>query len=139
MSYEMDMSQEKEPVRNDKFDEGRHEFVIHEVEPSMSKKGNEMFIVTLKQEATNKKIQCYLVATPGKRWMLKQLLSSVGIDKNAEGKYSWDIKDVLGKNVVGIIENVDEEYIDRQGESKKVTKPKVVAFESTQIAWDDDK
>lgn len=135
MAYEMDMGQEKEPVRNDKFEDGRHEFIVLGMEARVSKSGNDMFVTTLKKDS--KKIDVYLVATPGKRWMLKSLLDCVGIKKNEQGKYLWDVTDVINKRVIGIIENIEEEFINRNGENQKTTKSKIVGFEPTEIAWDE--
>lgn len=139
MTYQMNMTDEKEPTKNDVFEDGIHEVIVISIEPKVSKNTNEMFVTTLKEESTRKTIQCFLVATQGKRWMLKNLLDCVGIKKNEKGEYVWDISDVLNKQIAIVIENVEEEFINRNGESQKIKKSKIKSFKPTTIALDDDK
>lgn len=75
---------------------------IKNVTKSVSKQGNDMFVWTMTDE-NGKDCTIYTVktGTPSKDFMLKQVLKAMGIVKNEEGKYLFNINDIRGKKVLG--------------------------------------
>ncbi len=119
MSYSMNMSQEKAPKRKKLLPEGWHDFTITNCREETSKKGNLMFVFTMRHDATGYEDDVYAVATEGKRWFLKMILAACDCASSADGTYEWDIPDVLNKRVHGLVEHEDNEYINREGETVK--------------------
>jgi hypothetical protein len=125
--YQYDMSGEKEP--NKLFDEGWHELEVVSLEEQTSKQGNTMFkIEFVKADDPSAGLTAYAVAEKGKRWFLKALLKACGLEAGEDGTYDWDIEDVEGKTVSARIENVNEAWIDRNGESRTTPKSKIAEF-----------
>lgn len=73
-----------------------------------------------------------LTNIPGKRWMLRSLLESAGIEpeKNEEGKeiYDWEIEDILGHTVLAEIIHDKTPFIGRDGKEIVIPKAKINAF-----------
>lgn len=134
MPYKMDMNQEKEPLRKKLLDEGEHVFEIVSCEPSISKSGNEMFIIELKHEESGYIDKIYPISVQGKRWFLKQILAACGLDAAKDGVYDWDIPDIIGKKITGIVEHEDNEYINRAGETIKGKQHRIVSVK--EASWD---
>ena len=130
MSYKHDMKSEKPPKQV--LPEGWRNFKIADVQETVSKAGNEMFIVSLADEETGGNIEVYCVATPGKRWMLKSLLTAAGVKAGEDGVYDWEIDQVIDKVVSGKVKNEDEEWIDREGEKRVTTKSKIEEFKTAE-------
>ena len=153
------MSSEKPIIRKRLLDEGWRVFEIISCEPSVSKGGNEMFIFEFKDEETQYVDKTYAVATQGKRFFLKSILAACGVPAAADGVYDWEIKDVIGKKIQGLVEHEDNEWINRQGDTVTTKQHRIVEIkpreESTwdekvisqpeplgnanEKAWDDDK
>jgi len=131
------MNQEKAPSKRKLLPEGNRGFEVVSCEPSVSKSGNDMFIVELKDIETQYIDKVYLVATQGKRWALKQLLTSCGVPAGKDGVYDWSTSDILGKEVNGEVEHEDNEYINREGVTIKGKQHRIVSF--TEREWDADK
>ena len=132
--YQMNMSGEKEPTKRKLLDEGEHIFDIISCEPSVSKSGNDMFIIELKHEVTGYVDKVYPIAVEGKRWFLKQILAACGLDAAKDGVYDWSPTDIIGKKVKGIVEHEDNEWINRQGETVKMKQHRIVAI--NMASWD---
>ena len=119
-----DMSKEK--MRSEfELPEGWREFVISDCKEDMSKAGNVMFVFTLIDKETEQSGDIYAIATPQKRWFLKQMLTACGIAAGADGVYDWEIVDTLNKPIMGKIVNAPETFINRNGEEITKTKSRV--------------
>lgn len=125
MPYQMDMSGESERHEFDNLPDGWRTFEISDCKEGTSKAGNEQFIFVFTDKETGQQGDVYAIATQGKRWFLKQVLTACGVKAGQDGVYDWDIEDVLGKEVSGKVVNVDDEWIDREGETQTATKPKI--------------
>ena len=81
----------------------------------------------------------YAVGEPKKRWFLKQILSACGIKAGEDGVYDWEIKDVLNKNIEGLVIHEENEYINRNGETIKGKQHKISDVKATDqtIVWDE--
>lgn len=97
---------------NDKpilFEEGWHTFTIADVKlisEEESGSGNAYFFWTMEAEEGTIEMRTTLIK--GKRWLLKQTLSACGIEAkedDPEKKYAFGPEDVLGKSVLGKVEN----------------------------------
>ena len=130
--YSMDMSEESEK-NNFSLEDGWYKFEIAKVEEKLSKAGNQMFVVGIALDA-NAGIgtEVYMIAEQGKRWFLKQLLKACDCPASEDGVYEWEEEDILGKIVEGRVENVDEEWIDRNNRLRTTKKSKVVEFRKIQ-------
>ncbi len=128
MGYKMDMNNESNT--NILLDEGWHDFLITNCEEKQSKKGNDMFVVTAVDDVSKKNLKVFCTAVPGSRWFLKQLLTAAGIKAGQDGIYEWDIPDLINKTVSARIEQIDEKWIDRDGNEKTTKKDKIVEWQS---------
>jgi hypothetical protein len=136
-NYQHNMSDEKAPSKKKLLPEGIRGFEVVSCEPSISKSGNDMFIVELKDIETQYIDKVYLVATQGKRWALKQLLTACGVTAGKDGVYDWSTSDIIGKEINGEVEHEDNEYINREGVTIKGKQHRIVSF--TEREWDADK
>jgi len=126
--YKHDMSQEKAPEGS--FPEGRNDCMIVNCEEQTSKAGNPMFMITLALLADiSVTTNVYAIATIKKRWFLKNLLDVCGINAAQDGVYDWDITDILGKEIVALVKNENENWIDREGNNRTTQKGKVYGFD----------
>lgn len=139
MGYEMDMSNEKKPSRKVLLPEGWREFKIKDMEETMSKSGNNMFIITVTDTKTGNDDTWYSVAEPKKRWFLKSILSACDCAGGEDGVYKWDKSDVIGKKVAGLVEHEDNKWINRDGEEITTKQHRVVDIDvvDNKISWDD--
>lgn len=126
MGYSMNMSDEVAPSRKKLLEEGWRDFVIKSCAPSTSKSGNEMFIMDIMDKKTGYMDKIYPIATPKKRWFLKTILAACGIPASADGVYEWNVSDIVGKEVRGLVEHEPNEYINRNGETVKTMQHKIV-------------
>jgi hypothetical protein len=124
--YQDDMSNEKRPPVL--LPEGDRRMVVTEMIKGTSKKGFEKYITVVEDVKTKKSLELHLSNKEGVRWVLKSLLSACGVEKNAEGKYDWSETDVIGKTVIGMVETIQEEWINREGETVKTPKSKITEF-----------
>lgn len=129
MTYSMPMENEKRPNVKKLLPEGLRKFKVNSCEAKLSKSGNEMFVINIIDVETSSSDNVYLVATQGKRWLLKEFLSACGIVPDSEGNYNWDINDVIGKEVSGLVEHEPNEYINRNGDTVKTTVHRINKFE----------
>ena len=130
-----DMSQEKKPNIRKLLPEGLLSMIIESCEPSVSKAGNQMMIVELKEKETGYVETIYLVAEQGKRWMLKKLLTACGIEAGKDGIYDWNTEDIIGKTIGALNEPEDNTYINREGVEVKTKRNRFTDFEA--VAWDE--
>lgn len=128
MSYSMNLDNEKAPNVKQLLPQGWRIFTILSGEETTSKSGNAMFKFNIRDLETEYCEDIYCVSVEGKRWLLKQILSSCGIEKDASGNYTWDIKDILNKEILGKVNHKPNEYINRNGDTIKTTQHKIVEF-----------
>jgi hypothetical protein len=122
--YEHDMSKERE--MGVLLPEGWRELEIIDCREDVSKGGNEMFVFTVRDVETNQiPDDLYSIATQGKRWFLKNILTACGIEAGKDGVYKWDTSDVIGVNIMGKVEHIPNEYINREGDTVKNMKGKI--------------
>jgi len=140
------MNMDKEAMPEAMLPEGWRELKCKDMIPEVSKAGNDMFITTFIDVKSGKEKKVWLVSVEGKRWLLKQLLSACGIERNAEGNFSWDFSDIINKSVLGYVQVEDETFIDRKGETVTKPKSKIVEFKKfegktvsdpSEIAWEE--
>ena len=123
-----DMSRERPP--RPILPEGWRKFVIINVEETQSQAGNDMFIVSCQDKETEGILSVYCVATQGKRWLLKSLLTAAGIEGGKDGIYEWNTSDLMEIEVMGKVKTEDEEWINREGETVTTPKSKIVDFKA---------
>ncbi len=128
MRYKHNMKNEKPPRQV--LPEGWRELKVVDIQETVSKAGNEMFIVSLSDKETEAVIDIYCIATERKRWMLKSLLTASGVAAGQDGVYDWDADEVIGKVVLGKVKNEDEEWIDREGEKRTTPKSQIMEFKT---------
>ena len=140
--YKHDMKDEKRPAQL--LPEGARLVRVTEMIFGKSKKDLDMFTTTIEDVKTHKSMVCWLVAEPKKRWMLKSLLTACEIPAGQDGVYDWDVKDVIGKSVIAMIEHKEEPWINREGEEVKTMKANVTEFIQPEhdatgeaIAWEE--
>ena len=93
-----------------------------------------MFVIGMKDKETGYVDSIYAVATEGKRWVLKNILSSCGVKAGADGVYDWSSSDIIGKEVVGEVEHEDNTWINREGNEITSKQHKIVHFH--EASWD---
>ena len=144
MSYSHDMSQETKPNVKKLLPVGWRKFQIKACKEATSKAGNPQFIFRIMDVDTQYEEDIYAISTPGKRWFLKSILESVGCEAGQDGKYNWDIPDVLDKEFLGLIIHEPNTYINRAGEEihnqqHKITDVKSIDVHpksATEVQWD---
>lgn len=123
------MSQEQAPKRKKLLPQGLRIFKIVKVSKEVkSKKGNNQYIITLRDLETDYEEDDYFVSESGKRWKLKMLLDACGVEKDAEGKYLFPDTPILDIDILGLVEHEPNEFINRNGETIKTTQHKIVDF-----------
>lgn len=133
--YSMDMSEEKEPKVKQVLPEGWRKIKITDIRKETSKAGNEMFIFEFTDTENQYSEDFYAVATKGKRWNLKSILSACGISADSNGEYKWGKADVLDKEIKAFNQPEDNEYINRNGDTVQTKQNRFTKFE--QVAWDE--
>ena len=108
--------------------EGVRGFEIVTGDDKPSKKGNPMFTLQLKDEETGIVVLVYLIRTPGKRWYLKQVLESVGIEKKDDDDDYNYLPEVIGKKIMGEVVHEPNEYINRDGQTVTTTQHRINSF-----------
>lgn len=124
--YQDNLKDEKRP--SGIIPAGHRQVRIIELIDGVSKGGNKMFTGTIEDIETRTTMLVWLVNEPKKRWMLKSLLSACQLPAAEDGVYDWSKSDVIGKQVTVIVEHVEEEYINREGNTAKAKKAKVNEF-----------
>ena len=130
MAYEHNMKGEHRP--RPVLEEGWRKFKVIDCEEMTSKAGNEMFLVSVEDVETGGVLDVYCVATEKKRWLLKSLLGACQVEAAKDGIYKWDISDILEKEVMGKVENSDEEWINREGDTVTTKKSRITEFEAVE-------
>ncbi len=133
MPYKHDMSQENESGKV-LLPEGWRDFEIVNCVETVSKQGNDMFKFTFVDKETTEDVEVYAISTPKKRWFLKQILSACKVMASEDGIYEWDIPDVLGKTVSGLVVHEPNDWTDKYGKLHKDKQSKI-----TQIGLTGDK
>lgn len=136
MSYEHDMSEEKEPRIKKLIPEGWLKGKVTAMEEAKSKAGNDMIITTLTFPEENYSEDIYLIVEKGKRWMLKKLLKACGCQAANDGVYKWDFSDVLDKDILIYNQHEDNKYINRDGIEVENKQNRFNDFQ--EIEWDHD-
>lgn len=125
MSPRMDMSKERE--FGVMLPEGWREFEILDCREDTSKGGNDMYVFTVRDVETSQiPDDVYAIATQGKRWFLKQILNACGCQAGKDGVYDFETVNLVGISVMGKVDHVDNEFINREGETVKNKKMKIV-------------
>ncbi|MDR1104266.1 MAG: hypothetical protein LBK92_02780 [Endomicrobium sp.] len=131
MEFSMDMSLETEKA-NDVFPEGLQEVEIISTQVSKSKTGNDMLTATMACLSTGEMCTFYFTMMEGKRWLLKNLLEVTGMyEKDKFGHYKFDTDKLLGKKVMVLIQNVEEEYTDKDLNKQNKKRSKIRRFLDT--------
>lgn len=124
--YEYDMTGEGERIL---LPEGKNLFSVAKMEAQKSKKGNDMFVVTLDHPETGASEDVYMITEKGKRWKLKGFLAACGVD--TKGTCKFDPADLVGLTVVGINKHEPNEYTNRDGEVIKEMRNNITKFEKS--------
>ena len=138
---------EKPPSRKVLLPEGWRGFDITGCEKTVSKSGNPMFKITLTDQEQSATVDYYAVAVPGKRWNLKQILESVGIDKQEYDNYDYS-PELLNEKISGLVVHEPNDWIDRQGNEVKGKQHRIQEFKKhtanpegvtdpSQVAWNE--
>ena len=137
--HQMDMSSEEAPKRKKLLEEGWRKFVIVSCEPEISTKGNDMFVIRLKDVETEYVETIYAISAKGKRWMLKAILTACGVPAGADGVYDWSTSDIINKGVEALNEHEENKWIDRDGNDRCTKQNRLVEFaeQDANIAWDE--
>jgi len=141
MTYNHDMKDEHKPNIKQLLPEGWRKFKIVGCEERTSKAGNLMFVITAQDLITGYEDTWYAIAEQGKRWFLKSILAACKCPASEDGVYSWDVKDIMNKNIEGLVIHEDNEWINRDGETIKGKQHRITDIkETTQDeikAWDE--
>lgn len=141
--YQDNMKDEKKPAGL--LPEGLRLVRVTEMIKGVSKAGNNQFVTTIEDIKTRKSMQVWLVAEPKKRWMLKTLLTAVGVPAGADGVYDWSTTDVIGKVVLAQVEHFKEPWVNKEAKEVLLDKCKVTEFlvpdeqitEANNTAWEE--
>ena len=131
----MDMKDEKPPKIRKLLPEGWRRFLIVSGKEEVSKGGNEMIVFTIRDQETGYEEPIYAVSKPGKRWFLKQILTSVGCQAGQDGVYNWEMEDVVNNEFLGLVEHEPNEYINREGDKVTTTQHRITDVK--ECAWDE--
>ena len=123
MGYRYDMSKETPPRVC--LPKGWRRFKIEDGNETTSKSGNPMFKFIFVDLETVTEHEIYAIATQGKRWFLKQILTACNVEAGQDGVYEWDLPNVLGQIVQGRVEHEQNDWIDRSGNSRSDTRSKI--------------
>ena len=131
----MNMSNEPKPKVKKLLDKGWRTFLIVAGKESISKAGNPMIIFTIRDKETGYEEEIYPIATEGKRWFLKSILSAVGCKGGEDGFYNWEIDDVINHEFLGLVEHEPNEWINREGKTIYSTQHKIT--DAKEIVWNE--
>lgn len=132
MPYNHNMSKEKAPKQKMLLPAGWRTFVVKDGKETMSKQNNAMIAFDIKDVETKQEEQVYCLVVEGKRWLLKQLLLACGIKELKDGSMKWDIMDLIGKEVSGLVVHEPNKYINRDGVEVTTTQHKIINFQPTE-------
>lgn len=133
MFHSPNMNKETMPKRKKLLPEGWRTFKFLGVKQGTSKSGNPMFIFLIRDEETQYEESVYAIDVEGKRGFLKMILSACGVSENSEGSFDWDESSVAGKSFQGLVEQEDNEYINREGETIRGKQHRIVEISS--LEW----
>lgn len=137
--YKHDMSDEPKPKVKRLLDEGWRKFKIISGEEQTSKAGNEMVVFEVEDVLTGYREDWYCVTVKGKRWFLKSILNACGLEGGQDGVYEWDIRDLIDKEVAGLVIHEPNTYINREGVEINTTQHRIQEVKKADdtIAWDE--
>ena len=137
--YSHDMSDEPKPKVKRLLDEGWRKFSIINGEDKISKSGNTMIVLETEDVLTGYREDWYCVSVPKKRWFLKSILAACGLEAAQDGVYNWDLKDILDKEIAGLVVHEPNKYINRDGIEVETTQHRIQEVKSVEdaITWDD--
>lgn len=124
---ELDMSQEQEVVQRELMPEGEVVLKIIKIEPKTSKAGNEMLEWTVMSKDGKCDVICTIL-TQGKRWALKNILSACNVQVLDGEIYVFEPEQLVDKLIVGINKHIENEFINRKGETEKKSQNKFTKF-----------
>jgi len=137
--YSHNMSDEPKPKIKKLLDEGWRKFKILSGADKVSKGGNKMIVLEVEDKFTGYVEDWYCVTTQGKRWFLKSVLAACEVAASQDGVYDWDLKDILDKEIAGLVVHEPNKYINRDGIEVETTQHKIQEIKKVDdaIAWDD--
>jgi len=130
MAYRNDLRNEKVSGRKTVFEPGWHRWEVTRIDETVSKKGNQMFVVELAEDTLLKTIDIYLLSVEGKAGMLKSFLTAIKAPVDKDGVFEWGFSDILGRSLEAFIENEPSDWVDRQGEMRHDQRSRIVEFRS---------
>ena len=88
---------------------------VRNVEYTMSKSNNEMWVITTEEPESGSVNVVYAVLTKGKRWLVKSFIEACNFVKDADGIYHVEPEECVGLTVEAL--NVPEEnkFVRRDG------------------------
>lgn len=120
---------EKAPKVKTVFEAGWNYWNVTGIKQEVSKSSkNPMFVITLEHANICQPIDVYAIAVQGKQWLLMQFLKACGIKVEEGVELNWDSSDVLGKTIMGFVQNEDNNWIDREGQSRSDKQSKISNF-----------
>lgn len=121
------MEQEKSKYE-DRFPDGVNKFIVEDIKPATSKNGREFLVADLKHEDGGE-IRVWLNVEEGMRWLLKELLKATGcFVRQPDGDWEINTEELIGKEVIGIIENIQDKYIANDGSERSIERSKIRKF-----------
>src|SRR3990167_9487772 len=107
---EFDMREERKPTMKKLLPEGWREFkIVGCGDEVKSKKGNNQYIIRLRDIETGYEEDIYAVSEPKKRWFLKEILDACGVG-HEEGVYKFEpplSQHLISKIINGLVEHED--------------------------------
>jgi len=122
------MSQETEIVERELFPEGDRVLKVLKVEEKTSKAGNAMLEWTVEDDETGKCDVICTIMTQGKRWALKNILSSCKVTVLDGEVYVFKVEELTDKVIIGRNKHLDDTFINRKGETVEKKKNKFTTF-----------
>jgi hypothetical protein len=126
--YSYNLENEKAPSKKILLNQGPRILTIIGGNEAISKKGNNMFVFEMEELETKHVEKVYCILEEGKRWVLKQILDSINVQKDSSGNYSWDLESIIGKKLLGVVIHEDTEFINRDGNTIKTKRHKIIEF-----------
>lgn len=123
-----DMSNEKEIIVRELIPEGDRVLEVINVELKTSKRGSEMLEWSIRDIETGKTDILYTITAQGKRWALKVLLAACKVIVDDGEIYTFEIKDLIGKIIVGTNKHIIEDWVNREGVTVPQAKNKFTRF-----------
>lgn len=127
-----DFSDERRPKKRILLPAGWRSFKVLDCSQEvLSKKGNPQYIVTLFDVKTETEHEVYAVNVPKKRWFLKSLCEACAVPIDANGAFIFEPPSpppIKEKDIMGLVELEDNNWIDRQGNEHNDKQHKITDF-----------